>query len=239
MKIQQTAKIEYDEVDATFQLKLPMLFQRFQRAALCHSERVGLGPKAMMQKGGAWILHKMRAEIYRMPTYAEALTVETWHKGSRGFRAERAFRLSCADETVCLAESQWLYLDLKKKQIVKIPHTVSEPYSTEKEDVLGKSAIDFSVDRGFEPEERLALCTRAGDYDSNGHVNNTVYLEYLDTILQQSRFGPGHIRRIAIQFIKEIKKDVHSVHVGVSRAEESLKFQCFNGSTVYAAGFIH
>jgi len=238
MKIQQTAIIEYDEVDSNFQLKLPMLFQRFQRAALHHSEIVGLGPQTLMQNSGAWILHWVLVEIYRMPSYQEKLTVQTWNKGAKGVRAERAFSLTCDGETICVAESQWLYFDLERQRIVKIPKEAIDPYTTEKENVLNIGAVDFAVDRRFEPEEVLSLSTREGDYDSNGHVNNTVYLEYLDTLLKRSHFGSGQRNRVAIQFVKEIGRKVHTVQVGASKESASVKFRFFKGSTVYAAGFI-
>ena len=48
MKIEQTTMLDYDEVDTDFQMKLPVLFQRFQRAAVHHSEQVGLGSVAMV-----------------------------------------------------------------------------------------------------------------------------------------------------------------------------------------------
>lgn len=236
MKIEQTAMIDYDEVDARFRLKLPMLFQRLQRAAIHHSECVGLGPQAMVKKGGVWILNRMLVEIYRMPAYREELTVQTWHKGPAGFRTGRAFILSCRDETVCAVESRWLYFDLKKRRIVKIPEQVSEPFTTEQEDALDKGAIDFPVDRKFEPEQVLSLTTRAGDYDSNGHVNNTVYLEYLDTLIKRNGIGTGSMKSVGIQYIKEIGLDVQTLHAGASRSGDVVKFGFFNGSTVYAAG---
>jgi medium-chain acyl-[acyl-carrier-protein] hydrolase len=237
MKIKQTAEIEYDEVDLNFQLKLSVLFQRFQRAALFHSEKVGMGPQAMIQNGGVWILNRMMVDIHRMPVYREKITVETWHKGRSGVKTGRAFVLSCGDETVCVAESQWLYFDLRKKRIVKIPEVVLDAYTTEREDALDKGAIDFSVDRKFEPEQMLSVSTRDGDYDSNGHVNNTVYLDYLSTLIKREKLGSGRLNRIGIQYRKEIGKEVHTINVGASADEKTVKFLIFSGPTVYAAGF--
>lgn len=76
--------VDYDEVDMNFRMKLPVLFQRLQGAALHHSESVGLGSAAMVAAGEVWILNRMRVDIYRMPVYREKITVRTWHKGSAG-----------------------------------------------------------------------------------------------------------------------------------------------------------
>ena len=98
MKIEQTTMVDYDEVDTDFRMKLPVLLQRLQRAALLHSESVGLGSAAMVAAGAVWILNRMRVDIYRMPVYREAITIKTWHKGSAGFRAGRDFLVLCSEE---------------------------------------------------------------------------------------------------------------------------------------------
>jgi acyl-ACP thioesterase len=237
MKFRQTAEVEYDEVDSNFRLKLSVLFQRLQRAALFHSDQVGMGIREMLAIGGAWILSRMMVEIHRIPVYQDKLTVETWHKGPSGVMTERAFVLSCNGETVCVAESQWLFFDLKKKRIARVPDQVSAAYTTEKENVLDKGVTNFPVDRKFEPEQVLSVSTREGDYDSNGHVNNTTYLDYLSTLIKRKGLAADRLKRIGILYRKEIAKEVQTIQVGASADKGSVKFRIFNDSTVYATGF--
>lgn len=237
MKVEQTSLVEYDEVDTHFSMKLPALFQRLQRAALHHSEAVGLGSEAMIASGAVWILNRMRVDIVRMPRYRETITLTTWHKRSVGFRASRDFLLFCGEEKVAAATSQWLYFDLERKRIAKIPPTVSQPYTDEAEEALAPGAIDFSVDKTFDPQETLTLTTRTGDYDPNGHVNNTVYLDYLDTLLKRSGRSTGGVRQVGIQYLKEIGSDVHAVQAGLAEAEDRIFFRYYDGETVFAAGY--
>jgi medium-chain acyl-[acyl-carrier-protein] hydrolase len=56
MKIEQSSRVQYDDVDADFRMKLPVLLQRLQRAALHHSESVGLNNEKMVAAGAVWIL---------------------------------------------------------------------------------------------------------------------------------------------------------------------------------------
>lgn len=238
MKIEQTIPVEYDEVDTRFRMKLPVLFQRLQRAALQHSESVGLGSEAMIASGAVWILSRMRVDIRRMPGYREDVTLRTWHKGSTGFRAGRDFLVLCGGETVAAATSQWLYFDLGRQRLAKIPGHVSGPYTTEDEDALEAGAIDFAVDKAFDPQETLSIATREGDYDPNGHVNNAIYLDYLDTLVKRTGMAPGDMRRVGIQYLKEIGREVHTVQGGVIQVDERINFRFFNGAAVYAAGFV-
>ncbi len=237
MKIEQTTLLDYDEVDTAFRMKLPVLFQRFQRAASHHSEVVGLGSQAMVASGAVWILNRLRVDIYRMPVYREAITVRTWHKGSAGFRAGRDFLMFCGDEKVAAATSQWLYYDLNRKRIAKIPQSISEPYTVEKEDVLAAGAIDFLVDKDFEPGQTLSITTREGDYDPNGHVNNAVYLEFLNTLVHRTG-GGSPVGQVGIQYLKEIGRDLHTIHAGVATAGDTVRFRLFDQTATYAAGFI-
>jgi acyl-ACP thioesterase len=238
MKIEQTAMVDYDEVDTDFRLKLPVLFQRLQRAALNHSESVGLGPERMVTDGGVWILSRLRVKIYRMPVYREAVTVRTWHKGSAGFRAGREFLVLCGNESVAAATSQWLYFDLARKRIAKIPESVTEPYTAEVEDVLKPGAIEFKVDKKFDPDKTLTLTTREGDFDPNGHVNNAVYMEYLNTLIKRTGAGKGDVGQIGIQYLKEITRQVSTIQAGVTRTGNRIHFRFFGQTAVYAAGFV-
>jgi len=238
MKIEQTSVVDYDEVDTDFRMKLPVLFQRLQRGALHHSESVGLGSAAMVEAGAVWILNRMRVDIYRMPVYRDEITLRTWHKGSTGFRAGRDFLVLCGEEKVAAATSLWLYYDLSRKRITKIPESVSEPYTAEADDVLVAGAIDFAVDKTFVPAQTITITTREGDYDPNGHVNNTVYLEYLNTLIQRCGIVDAEVGQVGIQYLKEIGRDVHTILAGVAAAENTVRFRFFDPTAVYAAGFV-
>lgn len=238
MKIEQTTLVDYDEVDTKFRMKLPVLFQRLQRAAVHHSEQVGLRSADLVAAGGVWILNRMRVDIYRMPVYRDAITLRTWHKGSAGFRAGRDFLMVCGNETVAAATSLWLYFNLNRKRIAKIPQHISEPYTVEADDVMAADAIDFAVDKSFVPEQTTAVTTREGDYDPNGHVNNTVYLEYLDTLIKRSGIGEAVVGQVGIEYLKEIGRDVHTLQAGITAADSTAIFRFFDATAVYAAGFV-
>ncbi len=238
MKVEQTTLVDYDEVDSDFRMKLPVLFQRFQRAALHHSEAVGLGSQAMVAAGAVWVLNRMCVEITRMPRYRETITVRTWHTGSAGFRAGREFVMLCGGEQLAAATSRWLYYDLKRKRIAKIPGTVSDPYTTETQAVLAADAIDFKVDKTFVLQASVILTTRESDFDPNGHVNNAVYLDYLDTLMKRTGMASGDLCHVGIHYLKEIGRGIDTLQAGVARCEAGLSFRFFDRSAVYAAGFV-
>ena len=238
MKIEQTTTVQYDDVDTDFRMKLPVMFQRLQRAALHHSESVGLRNEKMVADGAVWILNRMLVKIKRLPVYREPLTVRTWHKGSVGFRAGRDYQLFCNQEQVAAATSQWLFFDLNKHRITRIPEAVSKPYTAEKEEALGAGAIDFAVDKRFDPQKTMSITTREGDLDPNGHVNNAAYMDYLDTLIKRSQMLTGSVSQVGIQYFKEIGRDVHDIQAGLTHQTDAARFRFFDSSAVYAAGFV-
>jgi acyl-ACP thioesterase len=237
LKAAQTTRVYYDDVDADFRMKLPVLFQRLQRAAVHHSDLVGQTNEKMVADGAVWILNRMLVKIERMPAFRERLTVHTWHKGAVGFRSARDFLVFCNQELVAAASSQWLFFDLHKKRIVKIPAAVSEPYGVETDEALGADAIDFAVDKAFDAQQTISITTRDGDYDPNGHVNNTAYLDYLDTLIKRSGLTASGLTRVGIQYFKEIGRNVQSLQAGLAVGDGTALFRFFGPDAVYAAGF--
>ena len=239
MEFEQTSIVEYDEVDTAFRMKLPVLFQRLQRGALHHSESVGLGAADMLAAGAVWILNRMRVHICRLPRYRETITLRTWHKGSAGFRAGRDFLVCCGHETVAAATSRWLYYDLNRQRVAKIPPTVSAPYTAETRDVLDPGAIEFEADNAFAPQQTVPITIREGDFDPNGHVNNAIYLEYLETLVKRTGVGGGRVGQVGIQYTREIGRDVHLIQAGVTVLDSgTLRFSFFDQAAVYAGGFV-
>lgn len=77
-----------------------------------------------------------------------------------------------------------------------------------------------------------------GDYDPNGHVNNTVSLEYMDTLIKLTGIACVQVSRVGIQYMKEIDRKIHSVQAGAAQSDDGIRLRFFDQSAVYAAGFI-
>lgn len=83
----------------------------------------------------------------------------------------------------------------------------------------------------------MTITTREGDYDSNGHVNNTVYLEYLDTLIKRCGLADANVEQVGIQYLKEIGRHVLTIQASVAKSGDRVNFRFFDSSAVYAAGF--
>ena len=105
------------------------------------------------------------------------------------------------------------------------------------------SACEMNID-GWEPERsRIAdftidITTRYCDLDPVGHLNNTVYFDFVETLVARAFDGNVDIRSLKMQFQKEIKLDNRWVSAGIQKTETGGRFSIFTGETVFASGEI-
>jgi medium-chain acyl-[acyl-carrier-protein] hydrolase len=238
MNVKLTRNIRYAEIDANFQWKLGFLFRSLLEVAVKHSEKVGLGSRLMVDNGFVWILNRIGLEVVRYPEYRESVDVVTWSRGYKGFKAFRDFEIYAGPERIAAGTSVWLYLDLQRKRLHRIPPDIHEAYKIVEEKALGKDISTWKPPREIDPDFEVAITTRNSDFDPLGHVNSAVYFDYLDTLA--SRFGneKQKISALCLQYTKEIDRSVQSVtaELGSSGGAGACRFGIRSAGVLHASG---
>ena len=234
MKIEISRRVEYTDVNPAFRLKLGVLFRYFQAAAVEHSERVGLGTQSLVSGGTVWVLNKIAAVIHRYPTYREDIRIVTWHKGKKGLKAFRDFQVFSQEECLAEAASMWLYLDLNQKKLKKIPDEISDVYTVEP-DAVNVEVAAWNP-KPVSPNTELSITTRYSDFDPLGHVNNTVYFDFLETLAEKEFDGNTQIHSLKIQFQKEITENTAPVTLGIQTEGNGGRFKIFKDENIFAIG---
>jgi len=165
--------------------------------------------------------------------------VNTWHRGIKGFKSYREYEIMAGNERVATAASSWLFLDLARRKVVKVPKETDTLYGVVSAMALGRDIEAWRPDKNLVPEESMEIITRRSDYDMLGHVNNAIYFDYLDTLLG-NRLGDGFgVRTIAIQYNREIGRQVQRIRAGLVKGENgACAYTIFDDSGVYACGDI-
>lgn len=236
MRVRFEKDINYFEIDAHSCLRLGVLFKLLQETAIIHTERVGLGTELLRKQGVAWILNKFGVDIYRYPAYGQSIEVVTWAIGLKGFKAYRNFEVLAEKQRIAAAETIWFYLDINRKRVRRIPPEYNDIYTLEPGQALQRNIDLWKPQKGFVPDFILDVTTRNSDYDPNGHVNNAVYADYLDTAVT-TRYGDhARIKRLDLQFTKEIDRVSDTIQVGLKNDSGSHLFKIFRHETLYACG---
>lgn len=223
-KIKFTHKVNYNEVDKNLNLRVDTIFGYLQYAAISHSEQVGSGTEYLKDLGYTWVMAKIQIEIYEYPTFGDNIEILTWSLGAKSFLAIRDFELKKGEKVFAKATSLWYLINLEKRKIVKIPEDIIKKYNSLKLDPnfdnLEKKRFDFEGDISF--NDKITL--RYSDFDSNGHVNNTAYFNYIQTGLFNFKGKLPFIESISCQFLKEIPEGYKSVNILLSEKDKIGKF---------------
>lgn len=236
MKVALSREICLFEVDADFVLRPRVLLNCLQQAAALHSQQAGYATPDMLKQQKAWVLYRLALQVHNQPVFGVPLEIVTWHKGTRGFRSYRDFEIYQQGRKSMSAASLWLYIDLVRKKILKVPGDVAQSYTVEPDD-----AIDADLDRWkppviHEPDITRTIAVRASDYDPLGHVNNALYFDYLETLAVPLMENRRKFGDIAIQYNREIPGQTPEICAVLKKGENGFTFEIRSAADVHAAG---
>lgn len=227
--------VSYWDVDRDQLMTLAGVFKLLQEAAIKHADVYGLGAKAMIAHGESWVLNRIAVEIARYPRYEEKVTVRTWSAGIRGFRGYRDLRVYCGEELVVRASSLWLYINLRTKSLTRVAPDIAERFPVGQAEVyrpdLDKARYEAPGDKAAVTDVSL----RYSDFDGNAHLNNTAYLDCLQTALAEQ----GHLPRprgVEMQFVKEVAPELRAVTVALGREGAQVTFALRTVAGIHAQG---
>jgi len=152
-----------------------------QEAASLHAESLGFSKSDFAAEGAniSWVLTRLRVTMARYPRWEERVAVTTFPRSGRRITAHRDFVLRVGGETVGVATSEWMVIDLATRKIVPVPPRVYELANDEEPPVMGGDAFSKLRWDCREASGAVRFRARRGDIDLNGHVNNVHYVEWL------------------------------------------------------------
>jgi len=165
------------EVTPHGRASLQTLCKYCQEVAGNHAQALGLSRDAMLDRGLAWVLMRLRLQVQRYPEWGHTVRVETWPSGVDSLHATRAFLLRDGNAApLARGTSAWAVIDVKRRRPVRIPDDV---YDIEPPD--RPRPLDFATRRvhALEQADRARrFDVRFSDLDVNQHVNNVRYVEW-------------------------------------------------------------
>lgn len=231
-----TTPVAYRDVDRTEVLSLPGVFRFLQEVAIRHANEFDTGTRAMLIRGETWVLNRMAVNVARYPRFEETLRIDTWSSGIKGFKGYRDFRVYDADERCVIAGSSlWLYVSARTKGIVRVPREVAAGFPTHTAEVFCPEleALEFAAPDGSAAAWEIGL--RYSDVDVNEHVNNTAYLELVQTALARVGVSPRPAG-VRIKYVKAIPADTAWVEVRLERLADGARFSVERDGVVFAVG---
>ena len=173
---QLTYSVRPQEAGYLKRIRPDSLLHYLQAAAYEHSTREGFSAFHLFGKGLTWVLSRYHLRILRYPAVGEEVCIRTWYPGSqRPFYLRDWEIVDPRGETLLLATSSWLILDLATRKPVEDDRLLGG---------LVPRAVralddDFpTLPAPENPRYENRFCVRLGDTDLNRHVNHVYYVQW-------------------------------------------------------------
>jgi acyl-CoA thioester hydrolase len=151
-----------------------------QQAAIEASADVGYDPARYRALGTLWLIRETGIEYLRPVRPEQVLEVRTWVAESRRVVSRRRYAMTVEGQPVAEAYTDWVYIDRATQRPVRIPPEMALAFMPE--GGAGEAAERRPIAAPAPPAQpvRFVHHVEWGDLDSAGHVNNAIYLNFLE-----------------------------------------------------------
>lgn len=148
-------------------------------AAADHCHAIDYGLYELLAKDIGWVLISGYMQMNRYPKYKEKITIRTWlshYKSIRGYREN--FIYDEQEKIIGCAKGQWLFFDIKNRKPTRIFPEIETRWGC-----FPEKCVEHDILQRIEPltsaDNHSQFPVYGYDVDSNEHVNNLKYLQWL------------------------------------------------------------
>jgi len=195
-------RITSADCDAFGRLKPSALLGFFVQSAIDSADRMGFGFRDLRKQKLFWVLSRLTLEINPVPRWYDEIEIETWPRDIEKILYRRDFLIRQNGAVTGRATSHWLAIDRDTKKPGKVGLEDEWMFISLRE----KQAI-------AEPPQKLSAVLSEcpglieatfSDFDLNGHVTSTRYVEWAMNALSHDFHRQHVFEKITVNYIKEI-----------------------------------
>ncbi|SHN85376.1 acyl-[acyl-carrier-protein] thioesterase [Desulfitobacterium chlororespirans] len=216
-------EIFYFQVDQFGEASVITILDFLEDCAIAHSEAVGLGIESLLEQRTCWVLNRWRLEMERYPRLGEKVTIETLNIGFERFYGERVFTIRDSQGNIIgKAGSLWIYLNIDKRRPTRIPLQFADQYGVP-ESYEGKEPFE-DLPEITDIHTEIRFHVRRSDIDTNGHVNNTRYVEWMLEGISEESLKDYRLRRLEVIYKKETPYGTDILSQGQGAKDAGLEY---------------
>jgi medium-chain acyl-[acyl-carrier-protein] hydrolase len=138
----------------------------------------------------AWVVRDMRLLLWDAPALGDEIHLATWLSGYRRVQATREYCIWQEPEKRLIARAQgrWAYVDREQGLPTRIPDDLIERFGAAGHTMPHRPTTS-AKESGLVTESELTLIARSYEADTQQHINNTIYMDWLGEALTHTRTG--------------------------------------------------
>jgi acyl-ACP thioesterase len=173
-------RVRFDEAGPDGRVRTSALLRYAQDVAWRHSEDLGFDRRWYAQRGRWWVVRAIELEVLAPISMGRTLRIATAVVGHRRIWARRLGECRLVDGTLAArVTTDWVILD-DRGRLVRIPEDFGLSFANPE---LSGEILRVEGEEPPADAVRLDLRVRPQDLDPMGHVNNAVYLDWIEELL--------------------------------------------------------
>ena len=198
-------RVRFDEAGPDGLVRASTLLRYAQDVAWRHSEHLGFDRGWYQERGLGWVVRGLELELREPIPMGHTLRVSTAVVGHRRIWARRLGECRLADGTLAATVStDWVLLDARNR-VVRIPADFGVAFANPE---VRSEIVRVPVMEGA-PVRTSAFRVRASELDPLDHVNNAVYVDWVDEALEAAgwREATRLPRTARIEYLASAERD--------------------------------
>lgn len=195
-------QINYYDIDKNENIKIPSLIDICNNVSSLHSEVYSVGTDYLKEKDYAWVFIKSQLILKKIPKFLDRIKITTYSVGGKRFFASRYFDITDQKgQEIGRIKGLYCLINTKTRKPINIPKELMEKYETESQHITLR---DLKLNEPTSSYKENKFNVRFFDIDTNGHVNNGVYILWALESLPLQYHENLQLTSLEIIFEKEI-----------------------------------
>ena len=222
--LERTYHLRTSDFDMCNRILPSSVLDLFQDAAGEHAASLGVGYYDFLPENKCWMILRTRYEVIKQPRLFSDVTVRTWPVESRRIEFDRDYVMYDKDgNELVKGTAQWAILDISDREKPQL--VIARSFDLGLEEYLPERALEGRFER-LAPSftaNKAPYVTKSGytDIDTNGHVNNIKYANFILNAIDLP--ADKEITAFRIDYLKEM---MNGSEIKISSFQEDNTFIC-------------
>lgn len=202
-------EIRYKDVNDRQEATPVAVLNLVEETAADHCAYIGKNVYDLQKDGIGWVLYAGCYHMNQYPRYREKIKVVTWISMFKGFMGYREYRVLSENGDVYGGyRGLWLYFDLEKRKPIPVDKIYYEQWPLRNEIAINCEIVPYK-NKIEDPDLGKSFAVQRFDIDSNSHVNNVRYMQWLMESIPDEFYNKARLEGIQGTFLKETVYNRH------------------------------